>query len=371
MRALIFITVVFLVFTFLHIYIVKRFINKLHIKEIYKKYLRYFLLFNSIGIGWYVYLRAFPGSPNWLFFLVSLPIGVLFLTFITAVIFDISENILKKVPMNDKRRDFFKKSLDYTSFVFAIGVSGVAIEEARTIEVEKVDIKLKGLKNKYSIVQLSDVHIGGLINKKFIRDMVQQVNALKPDLVVITGDLVDLEVNRAKPILAELKALKSVYGTYYITGNHEYMHGLDKIISAVKDLGITVLENENVYIGENGKGFNLAGVYDYMGYRVKHHLPEIDKALKGVDDSSPTVLLAHQPVYVEKISGGVDLMLSGHTHRGQLYPFRPLVKLIQPYIAGLYKHNEDMQVYVNRGTGFWGPPMRLGASSEITYITIF
>jgi predicted MPP superfamily phosphohydrolase len=241
--------------------------------------------------------------------------------------------------------------------------------EARHVKLEKVNIKIKKLKKPYKIVQLSDIHIGGLIDKNFIHNIVQRVNVLKPDIVVITGDLVDIDIIRAKEILDELKNLNSRYGTFFIVGNHEYFHDIGAIINAVKNLGIRVLENENVYIGEEGEGFNLAGVYDVFGYRTNTYVPEISNALRGLKDS-PTVLLAHQPRYIEEVTHSVDLILSGHTHGGQLYPFRFLVKLQQPYISGLHQHNENLQIYVNKGTGFWGPPMRLGASSEITDITL-
>ena len=199
--------------------------------------------------------------------------------------------------------------------------------------------------------------------------MIVKVNAIGADIVVITGDLVDINLEKASPILDLFKNLESKHGTYFILGNHEYIHGAGEIILKVQSLGIRALENENVYIGEVGSGFNLAGVYDVRGYRTNTFVPDIDKALKGVQDS-PTVLLAHQPRYIEEVKHGVDLMLSGHTHGGQIYPFRFLVGLVQPYISGLHQHNKELQIYVNKGTGFWGPPMRLGASAEITEIIL-
>ncbi|MBD3823788.1 MAG: metallophosphoesterase, partial [Epsilonproteobacteria bacterium] len=123
-------------------------------------------------------------------------------------------------------------------------------------------------------------------------------------------------------------------------------------------------------IGDEGSKINLVGVYDIFGYRVLHHMPEFEDALKGIDDAHPTILLAHQPKYIEEVTHSVDLMLSGHTHGAQLYPFRFLVKLQQPYVSGLHRHNEKLQIYVSRGSGFWGPPMRLGSMSEITHITL-
>jgi len=357
------------VFILLNMYISKRLIAKLDIKENYKLYLRTFLVVNFFGIIGYMLGRYYVDFPNWLYFLLSLPIGILFLIFCTAIIYDISRVLLHHSPISEKRRNFFKRSLDISSLVVATSLSARSMYEARYVKLEKVDIKINKLKKPYKVVQLSDIHIGGLIDKTFIHNIVQRVNALKPNLVVITGDLVDIDIIHARETLDELKHLKSTYGTYFIVGNHEYFHDIKTIMDAVKSLGIRVLENENVYIGDEGKGFNLAGVYDVFGYRTKTYMPEINHALRNLKES-PTVLLAHQPKYIEEVTRDVDLMLSGHTHGGQLYPFRFLVKLQQPYISGLYQHNKELQIYVNKGTGFWGPPMRLGASSEITDITL-
>jgi len=272
--------------------------------------------------------------------------------------------------MTQNRRKFFKRTLDISSLLAASSLSAKSIYNARHIELKKVDIKLKNLKKEYKILQISDTHIGGLINKNFMHTVVSKVNACKPDLVVITGDLVDIDITKAQAAINQLTQLKSTYGIYYIVGNHEYFHNIGKIIAHVKKLGIKVLENENVYIGKKGEGFNLAGVYDLFGYRTGTYIPNLNKALKNVQTDSATVLLAHQPKFLQEISGGVDLVLSGHTHGGQIYPFKFLVELQQPYISGLHQHTKELQIYVNKGTGFWGPPMRLGASAEITEILL-
>ncbi len=316
--------------------------------------------------------RYYIDFPNWLYFLFSLPIGLVFLLFCSAIFYDIFHVILHYTPLEEKRRKFFKKSLDIGAITTATALSGDAIYEARTVELEKVNIKIDKLQTPYKIMQISDIHIGGLIDAAFMQEIVSRVNARKPDLVVITGDLVDIDIHRAKAPLEELRNLSSKYGTFFIVGNHEYFHGIEKIIKRVKELDIRVLENESLYIGEEEKGFNLAGVYDLFGYRAQKFLPDIDKALAQRENSSPTVLLAHQPKFLEEISEAqkVDLVLSGHTHGGQLLPFKLLVKLQQPYISGLHQHTPTTQIYVNKGTGFWGPPMRLGASAEITEINI-
>lgn len=369
MNPILFFVVFAAVFLLLNMYISKRLIQKLDIKEKSKIYLRLFLVVNFFGIVGYMLGRYYLDIPNWLYFLFSIPIGILFLLFCTAIIYDISRVILNKTPLSDSRRKFFKRSLDISSLVVASSLSARSIYEARDVKLEKVTVDIKELKESYKIAQLSDIHIGGLIDETFINAMVKRVNALKPDLVVITGDLVDIDISKAEDAINALKGLNSKYGTFFIVGNHEYFHDIEKIIEKVKSLDIRVLENENLYIGEEGRGFNLAGVYDLFGYRVKSYMPDIYKALEG-KKASPTVLLAHQPRYIAEVGSGVDLVLSGHTHGGQLYPFRFLVKLQQPYISGLHQHNSEVQIYVNKGTGFWGPPMRLGATSEITEIIL-
>lgn len=358
------------VFMLLSLYISKRFIAKLDLSHKSKTYFRLFLLLNLLGIVGYMLGRYYVDVPNWLYFLFSIPIGLLFLLFCSAIIYDIARVILHFTPLSHKRRNFLKKSLDISSIALASGLSLRGIYEARFVELETLDIRIKNLKKEYKIVQLSDIHIGGLIDADFIKEIVAKVNILKPDLIVITGDLVDMDINKIGAPLEALKGFKSHYGTYFIPGNHEYFHGVDAIMNAVEALGISVLRNQNCYIGKMGEGFNLAGVYDIFGYRVLHHIPEIKEALQGVQKESPTILLAHQPKYIQEVKEGVDLMLSGHTHGGQLYPFKFLVALQQPYVKGLHQHNENLQIYVNKGTGFWGPPMRLGASSEITEINL-
>ena len=363
-------TIFLIVFLLLNIYISKRLIAKLHFSKKVKLYLNIFLAVNFIGILGYLFARYNPDLPNTLFFLFSIPIGVVFLLFCTAIIYDLSRVIVNKIPLQKTRRAFFKKTLDIGALALATIVSARSFYEAKFVKIEKVQIKIKNLKKPYKIVQLSDIHIGGLINEKFIEDIVQRVNKLKADLVVITGDLIDIEIEQGRSSLEKLKELESTFGTFFVVGNHEYFHGVQTIIDEVKALGIRVLENENVLIGDKEFGFNLAGVYDIMGYRMQMYQPDMKKSLQYKQKSLPTLLLAHQPRFIDEVSEEVDLVLSGHTHGGQLYPFRILVRLQQYYVAGLYKHNQSTQIYVNRGTGFWGPPMRLGSSPEISDITI-
>lgn len=370
MRFLLFATIFLLVFIILTVYISKRFINKLHFKPIYKQLFNIFLVFNLLGVFGYIFFRYHPIVPNFVYFLFSIPIGIIFLLFTTTIIYEIFNYLIHKSSMNQKRRLFFKKSLDFSSLIVASSINAKALYNAKHLETENVTVKLKNLKKSYTIVQLSDVHIGGLIDKNFMASLVEKINALKCDAVFITGDLIDTDISYAKEAIDELKNLKTNYGTFFIVGNHEYFHNIQVLIDYLTNIGIKVLENENVYIGEKDEGFNLAGVYDIFGQRIGQYEPDITKALENINSGSPTILLAHQPKFIHTVPKEVDLVLSGHTHGGQLVPFNLLVRLQQPYIKGLHQHNAHTQIYVNKGTGFWGPPMRLGASSELTIMRL-
>ena len=371
MNFILFISIFIIVFAFQTLIIKKRLINKLDFNYKTKKYLSLILYITFLGVILYPMARYFPVVPNWLYFALSLPIGVIFLTFIITLLHEIISFGINKTPFKKNRREFFKKGLDIGAISFVVATNAKAIDNARNIELELVDVKINNLALPYTIIQISDIHIGGLINKEFIKKLVDRINILNGDIVVITGDLVDTKLEFAEPALNELKNIKSKYGTYFIVGNHEYFHGVKPIIDYVNSLGIRTLENENVYIGEKNKGFNLCGVYDIFGFRYGAYEPDINIALQNIENS-PTILLAHQPKYITQIEDTtkIDLALCGHTHGGQIFPFNFLVKLEQPYVKGLHQHNEFTQVYVNKGTGFWGPPMRLGASSEITILKL-
>lgn len=371
MNFILFISIFTIVFAFQTLIIKKRLIDKLDFTYKTKKYLSIILYITFLGVILYPIARYFPLVPNWLYFLLSLPIGMIFLTFIITLLHEIISFGINKTPFTKNRREFFKKGLDIGAISFVIATNAKAIDNARDIELEVVDVKINNLFQPYTIVQISDIHIGGLIDKDFIKSLVNKINILNADMVSITGDLVDTKLEFATAALDELKNIKSKYGTYFIIGNHEYFHGVKPIIDYVNSLGIKTLENENVYIGEKNKGFNLCGVYDRFGFKYKAYEPNINKAMENLENS-PTILLAHQPKYVTQIENtkGIDLVLCGHTHGGQIFPFNFLIKLEQPYVKGLHTFNEFTQVYVNKGTGFWGPPMRLGASSEITILKL-
>ncbi|MCI5073337.1 metallophosphoesterase [bacterium] len=223
----------------------------------------------------------------------------------------------------------------------------------------------------FKVVQISDLHIGDIIQEAYIKQTVSLCNAQKPDLIVITGDLVDAPVEQLAPLAQELKHLSAKHGVYFVTGNHEYYAGAQAWIDYLKTLNIHTLRNTAVEIADGKHSFNLVGIDDVSGGKfIPGHGPQLAKAVEHCQKDKVSILLAHQPKsIVDAEKHGIDLQLSGHTHNGQIWPFQMLVALDQPYLKGLYQHG-NMQIYVNPGTGFWGPPMRFYGRSEITSIEL-
>jgi uncharacterized protein len=232
-------------------------------------------------------------------------------------------------------------------------------------------VKVKGLAPAMEgtvIVQLTDIHVGPTIGRDFIASMVREVNALSPDVIAITGDLVDGSVSSLGHHVAPLGELRAKHGVFFVTGNHEYYSGVEDWLVELRRLGVRVLANEHVTLDG---ALDLAGVNDWSARRYDaSHAADMGKALAGRDTSRPVVLLAHQPKHMrEATERGVSLVLSGHTHGGQIWPWSKLVALDQHYLAGLYREG-DTQLYVSEGTGYWGPPMRINTSPEITKIVL-
>jgi predicted MPP superfamily phosphohydrolase len=247
----------------------------------------------------------------------------------------------------------------------------------RPVRIKPVSISLERLPKSldgFRIVQITDLHIGPMIDGAWLHHIVDQVNALKPDLIAVTGDLVDGSIEELGKHTAPLANLSAPHGVFFITGNHEYYSGADAWCAHVAQMGIRVLRNERVSIkaGPSGESFDLVGVDDWGSREFPGQGPNLAKALEGRDLDKMVVLLAHQPAAVNEAADyGVDLQLSGHTHGGQIWPFTYLVYLQQPYVEGLYRHHDTKtQIYVSPGTGYWGPPMRFGTYAEITDITL-
>ena len=386
-----------------YLYLKKRLINIMVVNERFRKRLKIFLivmiyspLFTmplrflenhlSDGLLWYSFISL--GIVNFVLILVLLRDIILFFDFSFRKI-KIKINTQKSKHPNHKqagqinaissnalsRKDFFMNAAHKTVFALSSGLAAYGIYEARkTANIVKIKVALKKLPpefNNFKITQITDIHIGPTIKRDYIQNIVQAVNYTKPDVIAITGDLVDGTVEGLYHHAEPLKNLQSIYGTYFVTGNHEYYSDALEWIEACKKLNMKVLLNENVKITKNRASFYLAGVTDYTAHRlIPEHKTNPTKAAAGCEPDSCKILLAHQPKSIFEASKvGYDLQISGHTHGGQIFPWNFLVSLVQPYTRGLHLH-KNTWIYVNKGTGYWGPPMRVGATSEITEIIL-
>ena len=242
---------------------------------------------------------------------------------------------------------------------------------ARNINVTQTDISLERLSpqnNAFNIVQISDVHLGTVVGKERLIEIVNKVNALDPDLVLITGDLVDENVARLEDMVEPLSRIKSRRGVFAVTGNHEFYAGVEEAVRFMEQAGVTVLRNR--YLTIEGI-LNLVGVDDITGQRqFGTSNPSLEAIMKGMDKSLPTILMNHTPVNLEEAeAAGIDLQLSGHTHKGQLFPLNFVTDAVYTVHSG-YARLGRMQIYVSNGVGTWGPPIRLGAPPEIVQIRL-
>lgn len=264
-----------------------------------------------------------------------------------------------------------------TAAVTTLGAAGASAAGVITAldapQVRRVKVPIEGLPQAfegYTIAQISDIHVGPTIKRPFIEALVAQVNGLSPDMVAVTGDLVDGSVPLLGQDVAPLGDLRSRDGTFFCTGNHDFYSGVEPWMAFLEGLGVQVLGNRRVTLRRGDAALDIAGVHDWRS-RGPAYGHDLAKALDGQPASRATVLLAHQPKAIDDAAEkGVDLVLSGHTHGGQIWPFRFVVGLVQPYIEGLHKHRDRTWIYVHPGTGYWGPPMRVGVPSEIALITL-
>lgn len=241
-------------------------------------------------------------------------------------------------------------------------------------DVRDIPVRLPGLPKAlegFTLVQLTDLHIGGVLQRRFVDELVSRTNALKPDLVAITGDLVDGSVEALGPFVSGFGALRARHGAYFVTGNHDYYSGVDAWVAFVKGLGIQVLRNRSVVIGDGAASFQLAGVDDWSADRLGEPGYDLDAALRDVRPDRATVLLAHQPSNFDEVARrGVGLQISGHTHGGQMFPGTVVAGLIWGQRNAGLSRTQQSQLYVSRGCGFVGPPMRVGAPPEIARLVL-
>jgi predicted MPP superfamily phosphohydrolase len=260
--------------------------------------------------------------------------------------------------------------------LLALLLTAIGVVNARKLaRVKTVDVPIANLPaalDGYTIVQLSDIHVGPTIKRGYLNAIVNRVNELKADAVAITGDLVDGSVAQLGLHTAPLQRLAARDGVFFVTGNHEYYSGAREWIAELRRLGLTVLMNEHVLRERDGAVLMLAGVTDFTAHHyIEQHRSDAVQAAAGAPAGiAARVLLAHQPRSAAAAAeAGFDLQLSGHTHGGQFWPWNLFVPLQQPYVAGLHRLHQ-LWVYTSRGTGYWGPPVRFGAPSEITRLRL-
>ncbi|QRK12486.1 metallophosphoesterase [Archangium violaceum] len=281
-------------------------------------------------------------------------------------------------PVSEERREFLARATAGAALVATGGLASYGVWRAfHPPVVNEVAVRLPGLPRAldgFTLIQLSDIHVGPLIQRRFMDELVARTNALKGDLVCITGDLVDGSVEELGFAAGALRDLRSRHGTYFVTGNHEYYSGDEEWSDALTRMGLTVLRNRHVRIGEPGASFDLVGVDDWGARRSgypRQRSYDLAAATAGRDPTRASVLLAHQPAGWREhaLKAGMGLQLSGHTHGGQFFPFNLAVAAIWEHDAGLF-HEGERSIYVSRGTGFWGPPLRVAAPPEIVKVTL-
>ena len=376
-RLLIFLSVVCTILFLVHYYVWRKVILAAVLPHPWGR-IATILLF-SLGALIPVMFVTMRTAPRWFAVPVSwityIWMGFLFYLFVFSIVGDLLRGagfMTGLMPQDPERRGFVARMLA-SGIATAAGLTGLwgLAYAAAGPKVRRVQVSLRNLPQAgsgYVIAQLTDIHVGPTIGLDFLTTVVRDTNALNPDMIVITGDLMDGSVEQLRALVEPLRDLKARDGVFFVTGNHEYYSGAVEWCAYLGTLGIRVLRNEHVDI----RGlFDLAGVDDRSAKGMAPgHGQDIPRAVAGRDPSKTLILLAHQPkAYEEAREFNVDLMLSGHVHAGQIVPFNWLAKLEQPFVHGLHRSGNTW-IYVSAGTGYWGPPMRVGTTSEITRIEL-
>ncbi|MFB8078351.1 metallophosphoesterase [Streptomyces sp. NPDC056013] len=283
---------------------------------------------------------------------------------------DVAPQPAPDTPAEVSRRLFVSRVVGGAAAAAAVGTVGYGTYGVlRGPRVKRVTVPLAKIPRAvhgYRIAVVSDIHLGPILGRAHTQRIVDTINSTQPDLIAVVGDLVDGTVENLGSAAEPLARLRARHGSFFVTGNHEYFSGADAWVDHVRELGLRPLRNERV---EVAAGFDLAGVDDIAG-ESEGQGPDFGRALGDRDRARAAVLLAHQPIVVhDAVRHGVDLQLSGHTHGGQLWPGNYLAELANPTVAGLERYG-DTQLYVSRGAGAWGPPVRVGAPSDITIVEL-
>jgi predicted MPP superfamily phosphohydrolase len=301
-------------------------------------------------------------------------LGIVWVLFTWAVLGNVAKLVLALAGVADPTR-----SRVVAATVLAVSVVLLVwgyVEAMRVPRVRRVDVPLERLgagMDGVTVALLTDTHYGPIDRARWSSRVIDKVNELDADILCHTGDIADGTVAQRREQAAPLGRAKARLARTYVTGNHEYFGEAQGWLDHMEDLGWTPLHNRHMVVERGGDRLVIAGVDDRTagssglgGHRADH-----PAALTGADPELPVLLLAHQPKQIDAaVEHGIDLQISGHTHGGQIWPFNLLVRLDQPTVAGLTRHGPRTQLYTSRGTGFWGPPFRVFAPSEITLLTL-
>ncbi len=277
-------------------------------------------------------------------------------------------------PPSNERRIFMQNALSAGIMVTGGSLVAYGANEAMGVpDVKHIRVPIENLPKEFQgfkIAQLTDLHINKPIGPERLEKIVEKVNALKANTVVITGDMSDTFPNQVQKELNPLLKITAPDGKYFVSGNHEYYTDIDAWLAEMQRLDFTDLHNEHKVIEKNGQRLLMCGVPDISAPRMSNHASSPMLAQKGSREGDIKILLAHQPQSVyEGVKAGYHLQISGHTHGGQFIPWTYVTDWVQPYIHGLYDV-EKTKLYVSRGTGYWGPPIRIGAPPEITLLEL-
>lgn len=362
--------VTLLIFGLANIYIYKRLIKKIFIfKYLYKIFAFVFTLLYLAQAIFLIFRRNEYLSDTWYEFLAALYAPTYCLFFITLAL-DFIRLILMLMGKTHIKYNLTLRSLfDFAIITLAAVLIYTSINNAiRVPEIQSVDIHLAKLDRDLKIAMLTDIHLGKNLHKDFLDKLIVEVNLQKPDMVVIVGDLVDTNPKELQNYISRLNDLNSTYGTFYALGNHEYYHGIEEVLDLLKKYtNMKILLNQNLDLGF----INIAGLGDLAGLSKGLYAPDLARVKVDLNTSKPSILLAHQPktALLYDLSD-FDLVLSGHTHGGQIFPFMFLVKLQQGFIRGLYNLGENTKLFVSSGAGFWGPSLRVFAPNEIAILNL-
>ena len=312
----------------------------------------------------------------WLGFAGLGTVSLLFFIQVSADLLLLAQSLLTKSHSFDPHRRAF---LGLSAKTIVGGIAGVGSiwgmsQALKEPVIKRVEIKIEGLPERlkgFRMAQITDLHVGSMITGKFVERVTKKIQKLNADMLFFTGDAADGSVQSYGKHLNSLAEIKPKYGKYFVTGNHEYYSDMNGWLNLIEGLGFKILVNESQNIIVNDATIMITGIPDRSGRHFSSfHKTDMEKAVGGMNSSDLKILLAHQPGDVEHATKyEFDLQLSGHTHGGQYFPFSLLVQMAHPFLKGLHKR-ENTWVYINQGTGYWGPPLRIGTEPEITEIVL-